>query len=128
MSYYVTCFIRSLLSRNFIPKIDNDNKTNRVLQHVERVLLQRGYHVLRYNSRGVGKSSGWPSLNGLQEGQDLQEVVRWALDHMTSVTSVIITVRTPFHFHSSFITVLTKLLFKGLFSWCTRRITVPAPS
>ncbi|KAI0077061.1 alpha/beta-hydrolase, partial [Panus rudis PR-1116 ss-1] len=61
-----------------------------VLEAVSRPLRERGYYVLRYNSRGVGKSSGWPSLTGTQEGKDLQEVVQWALGRIPDVQQVVI--------------------------------------
>ncbi|CDO74664.1 hypothetical protein BN946_scf184828.g4 [Trametes cinnabarina] len=49
-----------------------------VLKILTEPLLERGYEVLRYNSRGVGKSKGWPSLTGSQEAEDLKELVQWA--------------------------------------------------
>lgn len=49
--------------------------------------------MLWYNSRGVGQSSGWPTLTGLQEAVDLQELVRWALDRVPAVDSIVIAVR-----------------------------------
>ncbi|KAL6301357.1 alpha/beta-hydrolase [Sparassis latifolia] len=53
-------------------------------------LLERGYHVLRYNSRGVGRSSGWASLTGSREAQDLKEVVQWALSVVPAVVSLVV--------------------------------------
>ncbi|THH32246.1 hypothetical protein EUX98_g1953 [Antrodiella citrinella] len=61
-----------------------------VLQSVKKPLLERGYYVLRYNSRGVGKSSGWSSLTGLTEAQDLQDLVQWALGTIEGVKHVVI--------------------------------------
>ncbi|KAI0342679.1 alpha/beta-hydrolase [Trametopsis cervina] len=61
-----------------------------VLGELRKPLLARGYHVLRYNSRGVGKSSGWPSVTGIQEAKDLQELVHWALQKIPSVSSLVI--------------------------------------
>ncbi|OCH84088.1 alpha/beta-hydrolase [Obba rivulosa] len=61
-----------------------------VLQLLSVPLNQKGYHILRYNSRGVGKSTGWPSLSGSREVQDLQELVQWALGTISPVTSVAI--------------------------------------
>lgn len=61
-----------------------------VLQSVKKPLLERGYYVLRYNSRGVGKSSGWPSLTGMTEAQDLQDLVQWALSKIEAVKHVVI--------------------------------------
>ncbi|KAI0684706.1 alpha/beta-hydrolase [Cytidiella melzeri] len=61
-----------------------------VLQYLKQTLLSRGYHVLRYNSRGVGKSSGWPSLTGKQEGEDLRELVHWAMQQIPAITSLVV--------------------------------------
>ncbi|KAG6330345.1 hypothetical protein ID866_8742, partial [Astraeus odoratus] len=49
------------------------------------------FYVVYYNSRGVGKSTGYPSFTGRQEGEDLQELVRHFLrkePHLTSVTII----------------------------------------
>jgi len=46
------------------------------------------FHVLRYNARGVGRSSGWKSFSGLQEGQDLRELVQYALKRLGDVRQV----------------------------------------
>ncbi|KAJ7158880.1 Alpha/Beta hydrolase protein, partial [Mycena filopes] len=61
-----------------------------VLQMVMKPLHARGYHVVRYNSRGVGKSTGWPSFTGLSEVGDLQALVEWALERVGDVRSVVI--------------------------------------
>ncbi|KAH9944820.1 Alpha/Beta hydrolase protein [Amylocystis lapponica] len=61
-----------------------------VLHTLAGPLREQGYHVLRYNSRGVGKSSGWASLTGFSEARDLAEMARWAVDTIRSVTSVAI--------------------------------------
>ncbi|KAI0789879.1 alpha/beta-hydrolase [Abortiporus biennis] len=61
-----------------------------VLCSIQDPFLQQGYHVLRYNSRGVGQSSGWPSLTGSQEAQDLQKLVQWALHEIPSISTVVI--------------------------------------
>jgi len=46
------------------------------------------FHVLRYNARGVGHSSGWKSFTGLQDGDDLRELVRYALKRLDDVRQV----------------------------------------
>ena len=57
---------------------------------VEEPLLELGFHVIRYNSRGVGRSSGWPSFTGTKEGEDLRALVNWALSQIPDVKSVVI--------------------------------------
>ncbi|KAI0636033.1 alpha/beta-hydrolase [Trametes polyzona] len=61
-----------------------------ILQIVTEPLLERGYAVLRYNSRGVGKSKGWPSLTGAQEVQDLQDLVQWARSRTPDLSKLVI--------------------------------------
>ncbi|KAI0833608.1 alpha/beta-hydrolase [Trametes gibbosa] len=61
-----------------------------VLQIVTEPLLERGYDVLRYNSRGVGKSKGWASLTGAQEVEDLKELVQWARLTSPSLTKLVL--------------------------------------
>lgn len=61
-----------------------------VVHALKAPLLRAGYAVLRYNSRGVGRSAGWPSLTGLQEARDLEELVRWAAAQMPELTSIVI--------------------------------------
>ena|SRR6266540_6144991 len=55
-------------------------------------LLAKNYHVIQYNSRGVGKSSGWASFTGFSEAQDLQEVVNWAIGKLSDVQSLVVVV------------------------------------
>jgi alpha/beta superfamily hydrolase len=50
--------------------------------------------VIRYNSRGVGKSSGWPSLTGKAEGEDLKAVVQKFLAEKPEIDNVTIIVST----------------------------------
>ncbi|KAK7454603.1 hypothetical protein VKT23_011355 [Stygiomarasmius scandens] len=64
-----------------------------VLNSLIEPLHSKNYHVLRYNSRGVGGSSGWPSLTGLAEGKDLEEVIHWAVSgnlNIPDITGVVI--------------------------------------
>ncbi|KZT01385.1 alpha/beta-hydrolase [Laetiporus sulphureus 93-53] len=61
-----------------------------VLHTLIRPLHRRGYHVLRYNSRGVGRSSGWSSFTGSREAQDLNELVKWATEAFNPVDSIVI--------------------------------------
>lgn len=48
--------------------------------------------MVYYNSRGVGKSTGWPSLTGKTEGGDLEALVQQFLEghpHVNSVTFIV---------------------------------------
>ncbi|KZT51383.1 hypothetical protein CALCODRAFT_487963, partial [Calocera cornea HHB12733] len=53
-----------------------------VLHLLTPVFLRRGYTVLRYNSRGVGSSSGRATLRGEGEVADLGEVVQWGVGQL----------------------------------------------
>ncbi|XP_006459105.1 hypothetical protein AGABI2DRAFT_218018 [Agaricus bisporus var. bisporus H97] len=64
-------------------------KSDPVLAFLAEVLLENNYHVVRYNSRGVGKSTGYASFTGFSEGEDLQALVRWALGQIENVNSVV---------------------------------------
>ncbi|KAJ7773100.1 Alpha/Beta hydrolase protein [Mycena metata] len=61
-----------------------------VLHMLAKPLHARGYHVLRYNSRGVGRSTGWASFTGLSEVGDLEALVEWALERVGEVRRVVI--------------------------------------
>jgi len=74
--------------------------------HTDLFVREHKYHVLRYNSRGVGKSSGWASFNGLTEGDDLKELVQWALRTISSVKSLVLLGYS----HGSLITTLHPVL------------------
>ena len=54
------------------------------------------FYVLRYNARGVGLSSGWKSFTGLQEAEDLRELVKYALKRLGDVREVVLIVRIIF--------------------------------
>jgi len=53
-------------------------------------LADHGYHVLRYNSRGVGRSTGWASFTGFSEAEDLKSLITWAMDMISDVKSLVI--------------------------------------
>jgi uncharacterized protein len=55
-------------------------------------LTSKGYHVLRYNSRGVGASTGRSSFTGFSEVEDLEAVVQWALNSLPDIRSLVILV------------------------------------
>ncbi|KAI0367980.1 alpha/beta-hydrolase [Pilatotrama ljubarskyi] len=61
-----------------------------VLELVTGPLLDRGYNVLRYNSRGVGKSKGWPSFTGSQEVEDLRSLLQWAMSKIPGLSDLVI--------------------------------------
>lgn len=61
-----------------------------VLQTIVSPLHAQGYDVLRYNSRGVGQSTGRSSWTGKSEAQDLQELIQWAVMSMSSVRSLVL--------------------------------------
>ncbi|GJE94577.1 alpha/beta hydrolase [Phanerochaete sordida] len=61
-----------------------------VLHALKAPLSRAGYCVLRYNSRGVGQSTGWPSLTGTQEARDLEELASWAAAQLPGLTSLVI--------------------------------------
>ncbi|KII89869.1 hypothetical protein PLICRDRAFT_91014 [Plicaturopsis crispa FD-325 SS-3] len=56
------------------------NMNDPTLSSLVPLFVDSGYRVIRYNSRGVGRSRGWASFTGLSEAQDLQEVIQWALN------------------------------------------------
>ncbi|KAG1825082.1 Alpha/Beta hydrolase protein [Suillus variegatus] len=58
------------------------------LKVLTRLLQHKNYYVIRYNSRGVGKSSGWPSLTGKAEGEDLKALVQEFLAEKPEVDSL----------------------------------------
>jgi pimeloyl-ACP methyl ester carboxylesterase len=55
--------------------------------------LRREYHVIAYNSRGVGNSGGSPSWTGFSEANDLQVVVDLALREIEAVDEIVLLVR-----------------------------------
>lgn len=69
-----------------------------------RLLQDKNYYVIRYNSRGVGKSSGWPSLTGKAEGEDLEALVQDFLvekPEIDSLTVIVSTTSCKMSMHSS---------------------------
>lgn len=61
-----------------------------VLQFIEHHMRQKNYSVLRYNSRSVGRSTGWASFTGFSESKDLEDLVTWALEKMPTVKSLVL--------------------------------------
>jgi alpha/beta superfamily hydrolase len=66
--------------------------SNRVLHSLTDPLLEAKYHIIRYNSRGVGKSTGFSSFTGFSETEDLKALVQWALGRIGNITSVVLIV------------------------------------
>jgi len=64
-------------------------KDDPVLLSLVPALIAKNYHVIRYNSRGVGNSTGWASFTGLSEVEDLRELVKYALELIPGVCSVV---------------------------------------
>ncbi len=96
--------------------------TSRVLQLLTEPLLERGYGVLRYNSRGVGKSTGWASFTGIREAEDLKELVQWTRSEMPHLSSLVLavrglSVRTTHHSHPCV----------GLLPWIAHRFPPSCP-
>ncbi|KAJ6607401.1 Alpha/Beta hydrolase protein, partial [Mycena sp. CBHHK59/15] len=69
-------------------------------------LHAQGYHVLRYNSRAVGRSTGWASFTNFSEANDLQALIEWAITTVQNVRSVAVVGYS----HGSLITSLQPIL------------------
>jgi len=54
------------------------------------MFLRREFHILCYNSRGVGNSGGSPSWTGLAEAEDLQAIVDHALQEIPAVVEIVL--------------------------------------
>ncbi|KAH8831256.1 Alpha/Beta hydrolase protein [Flagelloscypha sp. PMI_526] len=50
-----------------------------VLACVAESLVEQGWTLIRYNTRGSGGSGGRGSFSGMSEGEDVVEVVKWGL-------------------------------------------------
>lgn len=64
-----------------------------VLMGLVEPLLLANYLVILYNSRGVGRSSGWSSFTGFSEAEDLKALVQWVIQQHPAVTSIVLLVR-----------------------------------
>ncbi|KAF8071755.1 Alpha/Beta hydrolase protein [Lyophyllum atratum] len=65
-------------------------KDDPVLLSLADHLTAENYYVLRYNSRGVGRSKGWSSFTGFSEAEDLEELATWALQKISSIESLVL--------------------------------------
>jgi hypothetical protein len=88
-------------------------------------LRETGFHTLRFNSRGVGSSTGWASFTGTKEGKDLEALVKWALGHVTDVESVVLIVSCG---HPNRTADSEVLFTQGIFTWRVDRFTAPSAS
>jgi len=61
-----------------------------VLNGLSKVFLKLDYHVVLFNTRGVGNSSGRSSLTGMSESQDLQAVLGYAVEEIANLDTVIL--------------------------------------
>ncbi|KAJ7052567.1 Alpha/Beta hydrolase protein [Mycena amicta] len=61
-----------------------------VLRSLLKPLQSEGFHVVLYNSRAVGKSTGWASFTGNNEAADLAALIDWARDKIGDVRSVLV--------------------------------------
>lgn len=81
-----------------------------------------GYHVLLFNARGVGGSSGWASWTAFQEGTDLKELVSYLIRELGPVDDVALVVRYAFfqrRLHSLSSPGLFQRLFVNILPPCT---------
>jgi alpha/beta superfamily hydrolase len=67
----------------------------RVLELLYDHLREQNYHVLRFNSRGVGRSTGWASFTGFNEGKDLEALVQWALQAAVKNVETLVLIVCP---------------------------------
>ncbi|KIY63426.1 alpha/beta-hydrolase [Cylindrobasidium torrendii FP15055 ss-10] len=61
-----------------------------VLASMKSLLDQHRYHSLTYNRRGVGSSTGWPSMSGAPEANDLKALVDWAVGELGPIDHILI--------------------------------------
>ncbi|KAG9011124.1 hypothetical protein FRB94_009267 [Tulasnella sp. JGI-2019a] len=62
----------------------------RVLHNLSAVFLKLGYHVILFNTRGVGESSGRASFTGISESQDLRAVLAWAVEEIVHLDTAVL--------------------------------------
>ncbi|KAG5647369.1 hypothetical protein DXG03_000437 [Asterophora parasitica] len=72
-------------------------KDDPVLRSVEDELLE-SHFVLRYNSRGVGGSTGWSSFTGFSEAKDLEDLAEWAVQKISTVKALVLVLPFTFPF------------------------------
>ena len=73
-------------------RVSNNCSERSVLMSLVEPLLLADYTVMSYNSRGVGRSSGWRSFTGFSEAEDLKGLVQWVIQQHPTVTSIVLLV------------------------------------
>ncbi|KZT42157.1 alpha/beta-hydrolase [Sistotremastrum suecicum HHB10207 ss-3] len=61
-----------------------------VIETLSSSFIQRGFHTIVFNSRGVGASTGRASFTGFPEVEDLKEIIKWGVSKIQNVQSVTI--------------------------------------
>ncbi len=72
---------------------------------------RHNFHMLRYNSRGVGRSTGWASLTGSSEGEDLCALVKRALERIGNVQNLVLVV------YMLFSDIKSSKFYPGILIW-----------
>ncbi|EGN98980.1 hypothetical protein SERLA73DRAFT_181742 [Serpula lacrymans var. lacrymans S7.3] len=89
------------------------NMNDPVIHTLVLLLQAREYHVIYYNSRGVGKSTGTASFTGQSEANDLKAIVQLALEEIPSIQTVVLVGYS----HGSLITSLHPILQPNIKIW-----------
>ncbi|KAF8339543.1 Alpha/Beta hydrolase protein [Cantharellus anzutake] len=66
------------------------NSSDPVLLSLVTTFIERDWHIILYNSRGVGHSGGSVSFTAIAESQDLRDVVQYALKEIEQVTEILL--------------------------------------
>jgi hypothetical protein len=122
------------------------NKIRVLAAFVRPLTHYHKFYVLRYNARGVGLSSGWKSFTGLQEAEDLRELVKCAIKRLNDVREVVLIVSVftsyplprpspcPPRCHPRLNRgcwntdtkhISPSLRYTGILKWCTYRVAAP---
>jgi len=60
----------------------------------------KAYSIMKFNSRGVGESTGRASFTGLSEADDLRALVDWCIERYKDIQDIVIIVRLAFYIDS----------------------------
>ncbi|KAG8864893.1 hypothetical protein FRB96_003479 [Tulasnella sp. 330] len=63
---------------------------DQVLHNLSEVFLKLDYHVILFNTRGVGESSGRSSFTGIPESQDLRAALGWAVEEIANLHTAVL--------------------------------------